>query len=243
MPEFTLEHYIGLGISFVLGILITMFFSRVSSAKAFTRYEVDIANKDKLSNELEEKLETKDLELNAIRKQTVDLMKSEAQLKSKIKADKKSYEDKRLLLEKLELKISKSGGMASKVSDADKSETESQFDELGRPIKSKSAGISSEQSVTLTHAIKSIGSKMEDLLNNNQSNHNSVIEKVAGLEKGQEAILTTVDPNYPSIESRPVKKKIQFEEISKDELERIQYSSADYIENSGYDEVDEFVQV
>lgn len=103
--EFTLEHYVIIGFSFAIGFLLAFVFIRINYARNLTKLETSVEISDQRQVTLENQLLAKEIELNSIRKQTVDLMQNEAELKNKAKTEQKVLKGKEALLESMRMKI------------------------------------------------------------------------------------------------------------------------------------------
>ncbi|MDB9741560.1 hypothetical protein OAB00_01760 [Akkermansiaceae bacterium] len=103
--ELTLEHYIAIGLSLVFGILIAVAFLRATYSKNLAVTEAALKSTQKKAQTLSNDLAAKEIEINSIRKQTVELMKSESDMKAKLTNELSKSKEKELLLKSVETKI------------------------------------------------------------------------------------------------------------------------------------------
>jgi len=99
MP-FTLEAWIAIGVSLIVGGLIVGLILRFKLSGASQLHHSQMETEKKKSAQLETQLGIRESELDGIRKQTVELQKSESELKAKLEAERKASKEKEALLEK-----------------------------------------------------------------------------------------------------------------------------------------------
>lgn len=104
MP-FNSEDYIAMGVALILGAIITAIFLRMKNSGALTLKDAEIKATEEKLREVEKNLATKEIELTAIRKQTVDLMQREAELKTRIDAERKAGREKEALLQNAQVQL------------------------------------------------------------------------------------------------------------------------------------------
>lgn len=103
--ELTIEHYVLIGFSFVIGFLLAFVFIRINYVRNLAKLETTANMSNQRQVKLENQLSAKEIELNSIRKQTVELMQNEADLKNKAKTGHKVQQEKEALLEKMKTDI------------------------------------------------------------------------------------------------------------------------------------------
>lgn len=104
MP-FTTEAWIAIGGALLMGGIIVFFIlkSKLNGVKQLMDSRIE---SEKIrTSEMERKLIARELELDGIRKQTVELQQSETELKTRIDAERKSSKEKELLLQKAQSQL------------------------------------------------------------------------------------------------------------------------------------------
>jgi len=104
MP-FTSEHYIAIGIGLIIGagIVALILFPKLASQKKVMNSQL-LLEKQK-ADESAKKLKLREVELDGIRQQTVELQQRKTELQTRIDAERKSSKEKEALLERAQAQL------------------------------------------------------------------------------------------------------------------------------------------
>lgn len=101
----TQEAWIAAGVAFVVGAIIVGLISKAKLGGLRALLETQLKTEQGKAQELEQKLNSREIELDGIRKQTVELKQKETELKTRIDAERKAGKEKEILLEKAQAQL------------------------------------------------------------------------------------------------------------------------------------------